>query len=107
MAANYWAEGTHPRSEASRRAWYRRNGGEYRAWRLGVPVDPACTPTVWQRMQSAALRADLKDQEQAAYIDLDDADVAEGVQTLEAIGLLNAGRAMEIIGATVQPEERP
>ena len=26
---------------------------------------------------------------------------------LEAIGLLNAGRAMEIIGAPVQPEERP
>lgn len=39
VAANYWCKGEHPRSEASRKAWYRRNAGEYRAWRLGCPVD--------------------------------------------------------------------
>jgi len=38
-AANYWCKGEHPRSEKSRKAWYRRNAGEYRAWRLGMPVD--------------------------------------------------------------------
>ena len=34
----YWCKGEHPRSEKARKAWYRRNGGEYRAWRLGMPV---------------------------------------------------------------------
>ncbi|GAD20974.1 hypothetical protein [Acidovorax sp. MR-S7] len=37
----YWAPGHHPRSHAARKAWYRRNGGEFRAWRLGMPIDPA------------------------------------------------------------------
>lgn len=58
-----------------------------------------------QRMQSAALRADLKDQAQATFIDLDDADVLEGVQTLEQVGLLPPGRAAEIIGSPVLPNE--
>lgn len=39
--ANYWCKGEHPRSKKSRKAWYRRNAGEFRAWRLGMPVDPA------------------------------------------------------------------
>lgn len=39
VAANYWCKGEPPRSKKSRKAWYRRNAGEYRAWRLGVPVD--------------------------------------------------------------------
>lgn len=38
VAANYWCKGEHPRSPKSRKAWYRRNAGEYRAWRLGMPV---------------------------------------------------------------------
>lgn len=69
-------------------------------------VDKADQPDA-QRQLSAALRADLKDQEQAQFIDLDDADVALGLQTLEAIGLLAAGRAAAIIGAPVLPEELP
>lgn len=48
VAANYWLEGTHPRSPESRKAWYRRNAGEYRAWRLGVPVDVATGVQVWR-----------------------------------------------------------
>lgn len=40
-AANYWCEGEHPRSQKSRKAWYRRNGGEYEAWARGVPVNVA------------------------------------------------------------------
>ena len=39
VAANYWCKGHHPRSEASRRAWYLRNGGAYMAWQRGVVVD--------------------------------------------------------------------
>lgn len=39
VAANYWCEGEHPRSKKSRKAWYRRNAGEFRAWSLGIPLD--------------------------------------------------------------------
>ena len=38
VAHCYWCKGEHPRSRKARKAWYRRNGGEYRAWRLGMPV---------------------------------------------------------------------
>lgn len=34
----YWCPGQHPRSRKARKAWYRRNAGEYRAWRLGMAV---------------------------------------------------------------------
>lgn len=37
--ACYWCKGAHPRSEKARKAWYRRNGGEYLAWSRGMAVD--------------------------------------------------------------------
>lgn len=43
VASNYWCKGEHPRSVKSRKAWYRRNAGEYLAWRLGVAVDAPYT----------------------------------------------------------------
>ena len=77
--------------------------------RTGIELAAVDRPelTIEQRMQSAALRSDLKDQAQAMYIDLDDVDVAEGVQVLEVIGLLNTGRALEILTAPVKPGEQP
>ena len=39
VAANYWCPGEHPRSDKSHKAQYRRNAGEGRAYRLGLPVD--------------------------------------------------------------------
>ena len=45
---NYWCKGAHPRSKKSRKAWYRRNAGEYRAWRLGLPVSLADGVQVWE-----------------------------------------------------------
>jgi AAA+ superfamily predicted ATPase len=60
-----------------------------------------------QRQQAAMLRADLADQAQATFIDLDRADTRAGVQALEAAGLLAAGRAAEILDGPVQPQERP
>jgi hypothetical protein len=62
--------------------------------------------TIAQRQQSAALRADLKDQEGATFIDLDRADLRAGVQALEAAGLIAAGRALQILDAPVQEIER-
>lgn len=66
--------------------------------------DPAAP--IAQRQQAAALRADLKDLEQAAFIDLDDEDTRPGVLTLEAVGLIATGRAVEILDAPVQDKER-
>lgn len=41
VAACYWCPGHHPRSREARKAWYRRNGGEFLAWSRGCPVDPS------------------------------------------------------------------
>lgn len=48
VTANYWLPGTHPRSKESRKAWYRRNAGEYKAWRLGAAIDPAKGFEIWR-----------------------------------------------------------
>ena len=67
--------------------------------------DPsAATP---QRMQSAALRAYLKDVESATFIDLSRPDLIAGVQALEVMSLLAGGRAMTILSAPIEPAERP
>lgn len=60
-----------------------------------------------ERQMAAALRANLKDQEQASHIDLDDPELIEGVETLEVVGLIAAGRAQAILTAPVQPGDRP
>ena len=61
--------------------------------------------TMPERQQAAALRAALKDQENASYIDLDRADTRAGVLNLETAGILAAGRALEILDAEIQPQE--
>lgn len=68
-------------------------------------LDDPSAPTA-QRQQAAALRADLKDQEQAVFIDLDDPDTRSGVLTLETLRLIAVGRAAEILDAPVLEAER-
>lgn len=75
------------------------------ALELAALDDPSATPA--QRAQAAAMRAYLKDVDAAQFIDLTDAHVKDGVQTLEAAGLLTPGRALEITTAPVQEDERP
>ena len=79
-----------------------------RAEKAGIEFAALDDPTapIAQRQQAAALRANLKDQEQATFIDLDDEDTRTGVLTLEAVGLIAAGRAVEILGTPVQDKER-
>ena len=48
VASNYWCKGTHPRSKKSVKAWYRRNAGEYLAWRLGAAVEPSKGFEIWR-----------------------------------------------------------
>ena len=59
------------------------------------------------RIQAAALRASLADQAVATFIEMEDRDTITGVQTIEAAGMIASGRAVEILTAPVQPEERP
>lgn len=66
--------------------------------------DPTADEPV--RLQKAALRATLKDQEAAKYIDLECIPTISGVQSLEAMGLLAEGRAEAILSAPVQEDER-
>ena len=58
-----------------------------------------------ERQQAAGLRAALKDQENATYIDLERAETRAGVINLETFGILAAGRALEILDAQIQPYE--
>ena len=78
-----------------------------KAEKAGIEFAALDDPTapIAQRQQAAALRADLKDQEQATFINLDDEDTRTGVLTLEAAGLIAAGRAVEILDAPVQDKE--
>lgn len=48
VKANYWLPGTHPRSKESRKAWYLRNSGEYKAWRLGQEIWPSQGLEIWR-----------------------------------------------------------
>lgn len=59
-----------------------------------------------QRAQSAALRASMKDQEVASFIDLSRPDTRAGVQQLEAAGLIAQGRAVEILDGPIADIER-
>ena len=57
------------------------------------------------RQAAAALRASQRKVDRALYIDLERADTRAGVQQLEALTLLEAGRAAQILDAPIQPEE--
>jgi hypothetical protein len=59
------------------------------------------------REQQAELRVSLADSMAASYIDLDRQDTREGVETLEAFGILAPGRAAQILDNPVQEVERP
>lgn len=58
--------------------------------------------------QGAAALRRYQDKVRAAnWIDLDRADTRAGVQALEAVGLLAAGRALVILDAPITDAERP
>lgn len=67
--------------------------------------DPAAP--MQARQLAATLRSSQVDMAAAKWIDLTRPDTITGVQTLEAFGLLGAGRAAEILSAPIQDIERP
>lgn len=59
------------------------------------------------QQKAAALRAYLADVAAANYIDLQRPDTRAAVQWLESVGLMAAGRALQILDAPILPTERP
>lgn len=59
------------------------------------------------RMQAASLRAYLADLAAATFVDLARPDTRAGVMQLETLGLLAAGRALQILDAPIDAHERP
>ena len=99
-----------PTQESFRRlsvtAWRRRFTRDERiAIELAQLDDPIAS--MEQRQAAAALRSDIRDQENAQYVDLDDPDVLSGLLNLESFGLIAVGRSGEIQQPDAQPEERP
>lgn len=72
---------------------------------LAALDDP--TAPMPQRQQAAAIRVHLADVASSSFVDLARADTRAGVQSLEAGGLLAAGRALEILDAPIVSDERP
>lgn len=94
-----------PNRHISGLAFRRRFTKSERAAVEWAAVDKPDRPDA-ERQMAAALRADIKDQEQARFIDLNDPDLIGGVVSLETYGLIAVGRAAEIIDSPVQDAER-
>ncbi len=56
-------------------------------------------------IEAATLRRYMSKVNAASFIDLSHTDTRNGVQALEAIGILDAGRALQILDAPVQDHE--
>lgn len=61
--------------------------------------------TLQERMTSAGIRASLADQRDAQFINPLRPDTRQGVIDMETAGLLQAGRALQILDAPIQDEE--
>ena len=60
-----------------------------------------------QTADGAALRAAEQDVLAARFIDLDKTETRQRVMALESAGVLNAGRALQILDAPITDDERP
>lgn len=78
---------------------------EKAALELAALDDPAAPMP--QRQQAAALRANQADLAAATFVDLARPDTRAGVMQLETLGLLAAGRALQILDAPIDAHERP
>lgn len=58
-------------------------------------------------VEAAAVRLYLKKVDSATFIDLNDPKTRAGVITLESMGLIGPGRALDILDLPVEPSERP
>lgn len=64
------------------------------------------TASLPARMGAAAMRATLADQRDAEFIDPTSPDTRQGAMAMEAYGLLDPGRALEILDAPILDHEQ-
>ena len=64
------------------------------------------TASLPARMGAAAVRATLADQRDAEFIDPTRPDTRQGAMAMEAYGLLDPGRALEILDAPILDHEQ-
>lgn len=78
------------------------------AEKAGIELAALDNPTadMQTRMQAASLRAYLKDVDAATFIDLSRQDLADGVNSLETLGVIAASRALEILSHEISDVER-
>lgn len=88
--------GNAPQSSASRRISHYQFRKRFTLQEL-IGMDNADLNQNIPSQTKAALKTMLKNFEAAEYIDLDNADVATGLATLEQVGLIAAGRAAQIL----------
>lgn len=69
-----------------------------------VAIDLA---SIGETVEAASVRRYVSKIEAASFIDLSREDTRSGVQALEGLGILVAGRALEILDAPIQPDEVP
>ena len=94
-----------PDTRITRLAFRNRfTSAEKMALEMAALDDP--TAPMALRHLAAAIRVHLADVAASTFIDLAAQDTRAGVQALEAGGLLTEGRALEILDAPVQPNER-
>lgn len=94
------------RSRITRLAFRNRfSTAELVALEMAAIDDPAAAAP--QRQLAASLRVMQANLQAATFIDLQRPDTRAGVQQLEAVGLLAAGRALAILDAPVEDSEAP
>ena len=69
-----------------------------------VQIDLA---SIGATVEAAQVRRYLSKVNAAQHIDLNDPETRQGVQALEAVGLIEPGRALEILDSPIQPKELP
>jgi hypothetical protein len=62
--------------------------------------------TMQQRQLAAAIRVDIKDSDNATYIDLQRPETRAGVNALETYGIISTGRSAIILDTPITPIER-
>lgn len=85
--------------------WARATTAEKIALEMASIDNPAASIQV--RQFAAGIRVWIRDSNLLSSFNLEDAANRAGIQALESAGILGAGRALEILDAPIQDDERP
>jgi hypothetical protein len=75
--------------------------------RIELMATDVPTASLEQRLQAAAVRAELAENDTAGYVDLERVRREGRLQPFVAAGALTEQEALQILDAPIQPDERP